>query len=467
MKPLLLSSILVGAVLVAYWGSFPGTFHYDDFPLMLGNPHVTDPSFRYADFAEMYGGRPLTAWTFHANYLLGGESALGYHLVSVVLHGIAVILLFHLLLSLGAGPLVSFSTSLLFAVHPALVQSVNYVWARSILLMTVLGLSALLLGKRHYWASLGFWQLAMLSRVEGMLFLVPLALLNRRYLRAGLLIAAVNLAAFAYGFKQYAPAEFAFSHSSWLGYWLQAPASFWHYIQLFLFPAGFSIYHGFSPASPLTGFLSAAGLILLGAALLRCRKTEPELVFSIGWILLFLAPSLLVPNAESVSESRMYAAGAGFCAAAAVALTRMGRAAGSALAPVPNRLAAVLPVMILTLGALAVTVSRHPVWKDDVAIWREAVERVPDQPLARYNLGAALSRVGATAEARKEFEQSSRLNPEDDMSYAGLGFCAETDGQLEEAQQFYETALTFNPENSYAREGLTRLTGSSGGVPRN
>jgi Flp pilus assembly protein TadD len=95
------------------------------------------------------------------------------------------------------------------------------------------------------------------------------------------------------------------------------------------------------------------------------------------------------------------------------------------------------------------------------------VERVPDQPLARYNLGAALSRVGAMAEAREEFEQSSRLNPEDDMSYAGLGFCAETDGQLEEAQQFYETALTFNPENSYAREGLTRLTGSSGGVPLN
>jgi len=100
-----------------------------------------------------------------------------------------------------------------------------------------------------------------------------------------------------------------------------------------------------------------------------------------------------------------------------------------------------------------------------VAIWKEAVERAPNQSLASYNLGAALSRMGATEAARASFERSRRLNPEDDMSYAGLGFCAEVDGQLDEAQRYYETALNFNPENSYAREGLTRLTGSSGGDP--
>ncbi len=465
MKAVFLCSILAVVVVLVYLGSFPGTFHYDDFPLMLDNPHVTDTPFHYRDFVEMYGGRPLTIWSFHLNYLFGGRSPLGFHLVSVALHGVVVILLFRLLMALGLGVPVAFSASLLFAVHPALVQSVNYVWARSILLMAAFGLLALLVGRKHFWAGLVFWELAILSRVEGMLFLVPLLLIDRRYRRAGFPILGLNLAAFLYGLQKYAPSEFAFSYPSWLDYWMQAPVSFWHYLQLYLVPTGFSIYHGLPPVASWVAAVASIGLILLVLAALRFRDSQPELALATGWVFIFLAPSLVVPNTEGVSESRMYAAGIGFCVAAAVGLTRLGRSLGARWKTAPRWATAVLPVVLVAFGYTAVSASRHSVWGDDVAIWREAVDQTPNQPLASYNLGAALSRVGATDEARASFERSRRLNPKDDMSYAGLGFCAEADGLLDEAQRFYETALIFNPANTYAREGLARLTGSSGGDP--
>ena len=56
------------------------------------------------------------------------------------------------------------------------------------------------------------------------------------------------------------------------------------------------------------------------------------------------------------------------------------------------------------------------------------------------------------------FLASSKLNPNDDMSYAGLGYCCEMSENWECAADWYSTALKLNPENHYAAQGLTRVS---------
>ena len=106
--------LVTGAV---YLNSFPAAFHFDDYALILESPLVTE-NFDYGIFLEQYGGRPLTLWTFHLNYLVSGPRPWAFHLVSVLLHLAVVLLLFRLILDRFQHPGLALTTALLFGLHP-------------------------------------------------------------------------------------------------------------------------------------------------------------------------------------------------------------------------------------------------------------------------------------------------------------------------------------------------------------
>lgn len=451
--------LLLGTVAVAaYSASFPGAFHFDDHPLMLENPRVTSPSFDYASFLELYGGRPLTLWTFFLNYRLFGASPAAFHAVNVLLHALAGIFLYLLIRGWKLRWGVALSAALIFILHPAQAQTVDYVWARSLLLMAVFGLGSLLLVRRHPWWALLVLQLAVWSRADALVFLVPLILLDRRVLKPGLALAGFDAACFVYGFLLVSPAEFAWNHPGWLGFWLQAPLVLLHYLGWMVWPGRFSIFHGPTTADAL--YLAIAGGILAAlavAVLVSGRRLIPAWL-GIGWAALFLLPSVLIPNSEPFSESRVYVALAGIALAAAWAVWEVAENLGERFRrPFLNRVLAVSVLAGLVIPATVTTQSRHRVWADDVALWREAVGREPDAVLPNYNLAVALSNRGRTDEACRYFTRGVNLNPRDDMSYSGLGYCAEVNGQINRASEYYSQALSLNTGNDYAREALHRL----------
>lgn len=459
MKHLSICLLLGVVVLGAYWTSLPGAFHFDDLPLMLENPRVTAPSFDYGSFAEMYGGRPLTLWTFHLNYRWFGADPAAFHAVNIGLHALAGMLLYLLVLRWFSNVGLAVAASLLFLLHPAQAQIVDYVWARSILLMAVFGLGALLLlVRRHPWWALLCLQLAVWSRAEALVFLVPLILVDRKILKPGLAIAAADLVCFAYGFVLASPAEFAWNYPSWLRFWLQAPLVLLRYLGWMVWPDQFSVFHGnaVERALPLLiggGFL--AGLIALTRV--AGRRLRPVWL-AVGWTCLFLLPSVLVPNSEPFSENRVYVALAGVAVVAAWMIREAAVLVGGRfrMSQFEHGIA-VAAVAVLSIGAFTMTQNRHGVWADDVLLWREAVRSAPDAVLPSYNLAVALSNRGRTAEACTYFARSVDLNPQDDMSYSGLGYCAEVNGQINRATEYYSQALSLNTGNDYAREALDRL----------
>ncbi len=234
--------VCLGAL--AYGNSFPGAFHFDDFELMLESPRVAGEDFDYELFLNHYGGRPLTLWTFHVNHRWSGEDPAAYHAVSLFLHLLAGVLLYRAASSLGLGQGAALLGAAIFLVHPLQSQPVNYVWSRSLLLMSVWSLVSVLTIKKSPLIGLGAFQLAVWSRSEA-LFLAPLLLvLNRRWWWAPVILGCLNLLGLYQGVLQEEPSEFGPAYTDSAGYWRAQPWAFMRYLSFMIWPSGLSVDHG-------------------------------------------------------------------------------------------------------------------------------------------------------------------------------------------------------------------------------
>ena len=132
--------LLVLLALIAFGGATAGAFHLDDYSLFV-NPDIANPDGWWRLWAPLQT-RPLTNLTFWLNYQIDGRAAVGYQLVDLALHLLAVLLLFDVLKRLMGAP-AAFIAAAIFAVHPLQAEAVNYIFARGTLLATVLCLASL------------------------------------------------------------------------------------------------------------------------------------------------------------------------------------------------------------------------------------------------------------------------------------------------------------------------------------
>ncbi len=442
-------ALLVVATTLTYWNSFPGAFHYDDYPLMLQNPYVTE-SFPLTAFLDHYGGRPLTLWTMHHIYHLFGADAGCYHLFSIILHALSSALLFTLTLRLFGRLELSFIAGLLFALHPLQSQTVNYIWSQSVLLMSCFSLAAMILASRLPWAGLLFFQLAVWSRADALAVTPFLIGLNPSRWRLWTTGALINFAALVYSMVSYSPTEIAWNHADATAYWLAQPVVFWKSLGLMFWPLSLNLDHDIGQPDRETVILAAVALIGLCALAYWWRRKRSVEVLGFLWILVAYAPSWIIPNSDLFSESRLYLPFAGF--SLAVASFLVGR----------NDLKSWFwrvwgMTLLLTSLAVPLTLARNEVWQNDVTLWEDAASKSPNKARAHYNLGAALARGGALDRAEASFSRALEVNPRDDFAYAGLAYCAERRRDWVKARELYRGALCLNPDNDYAREGLERV----------
>jgi hypothetical protein len=444
--------------ILAFLNSFPGEYHFDDYPLVLENQRVINSKFDYTAFLENYGGRPLTFWSFWMNHRLFGNNPVSYHITSLLLHSGVILVLYFLVLQWRNDRILAFFTALIFAIHPSQAQAVNYIWSRSMLLMALFCLISLKWAKRYPWVSVVLFQVAIWSRFEAVIIAIPLSFINPKKATVYFSITTVNLLFLGIGIYLHKPVEFAWTHPDPFGYWLQALTALWWYLGHMIWPITYSIYRGGFSFAPLAEIVSGLAWLILIGFLWKFRKTNRAPVIAIAWTLLFLISSLIVPNAEVVNESRTYLAFAGIAFLAAWILVQ-GIYYLNRLIGFDKRLLPVLLAGALSILFLPVTHWRNSVWQESVLLWAEAIAANPNHFHAYYNLGSAYARNGQLEAAVQAFQESSRLNPNDDMSYAGLGYCCEMSQDWQCAARWYSIALSLNPGNQYAAQGMTRISG--------
>ena len=138
-------ALLLGATLLAYLPALQAGFIWDDDSYLTTNPTVQSP----AGLASIWIDRaanpqyyPLTFTSFWIEHRLWGLEPFGYHLVNVLLHALAAILLWQVLRELELeGALLA---AALFALHPVAVESVAWITERKNTLSAVFYLGAAL-----------------------------------------------------------------------------------------------------------------------------------------------------------------------------------------------------------------------------------------------------------------------------------------------------------------------------------
>jgi tetratricopeptide (TPR) repeat protein len=136
---------LLAVMLVAYWPALHAGFIWDDDDYVTHNPTLGSIHGLYRIWFEpgaVPQYYPMVHTTFWIEHHLWGLNPVGYHLVNVCLHFLAVVLLWLLLNRLRIpGAWVACG---LFALHPVMVESVAWVTERKNVLSAVFYLSAML-----------------------------------------------------------------------------------------------------------------------------------------------------------------------------------------------------------------------------------------------------------------------------------------------------------------------------------
>jgi len=102
----------------------------------------------------------------------------------------------------------------------------------------------------------------------------------------------------------------------------------------------------------------------------------------------------------------------------------------------------VFTVIISSLTYL--TYERNKVWMNDVTLWKDSVEKAPDNARAYNNLGRAYGALGRDREAIEAFKKALEILPNYALahmnmavSYGKLGMNAESEFEYREAMRFY------------------------------
>lgn len=515
-------AVLLGAASVAvYSNTLDVPLVFDDLAAIVENPAVKSLE-AFAASGSWWTPRFLALATFAIDGSIHGGRLAGFHVANLAVHAAAVLLVYALGRTLLSAPrfasswlapnasLVSLAAAALFAVHPLQTQAVTYVVQRTASLAAAFYLASAVCYLRwrldrarlRRW---GWFAAALLAAVAAVFtkqntLTLPLvlSLLEAGFVEDRLRVRVAAVAPFfavvAVALPWLDPrdtialvaAEAAGRGvGSWLAYALTQCRVLAIYLGMLLVPVGQSIDHALpASASALEPGVLAGGALLAalgGAGLwLFARPGRQDVAWRLvglgvlWWFVAHGVESTVFPIADVMVEHRVYLPSVGiflsFAALAAIAQRAIAGRAPSLRAAPPFLVGAA--VLLLAGGAHA----RNEVWRDEVALWRQASERSPWNARAFNNLGAALLRAQRPAEAIAAHEAAIRLRPAYATAYWGLSKAQRAAGRIDRAEASLATARRLAVEEQVAlartlmesgdwRPAVVELTNAVAGAP--
>jgi tetratricopeptide (TPR) repeat protein len=472
------------AVFLVYQPAWRGGFIWDD------DAHVTKPELRswhglYRIWFELGATQqyyPLLHSAFWVEHNLWGDATLGYHLVNILLHAAAAVLVALVLRRLSVPG--AYLAAALFALHPVHVESVAWITEQKNTLSAVFYLGAMLVYLRFdqarktslYWWALGLFVLGLMSKttaaaLPAALLVIfwwqrgrlswhrdvrPLAPFFVLGLLAGLLTAWVE--------RKLIGAEGAAFDLTLVERCLLAGRAIWFYLGKLFWPTDLIfIYPRWQVSQAVWWqylFPAAALLLLAGLWALRRRWRGPlaGLLFFVGTLLPALGFCNVYPFLYSfVADHFQYLASLGVItlASAGVALL-LGR---WGLWRRPAGYAACL-ALLATLGTLTWRQSR--MYSDIDMLYLTTIDRNPGCGMAYNNLGMILQSRAKIDEAMAYYQKAMKFQPNYAPAHANFGAILGARGQFDAAMACYRKALEIQPGFVVAHNNMGELLARQG-----
>ncbi len=461
-----------------------GFVSFDDDWYVYNNSYIKDGftrqsiawAFSFADQVAQTGNwHPLTSLSHILDVQLFGLNAQGHHFANVLLHTVNTLLLFLALQYMTAKTWRSAFVAALFALHPLHVESVAWVSERKDVLSTLFWLLTMF---SYAWyarhPSVGKYVLTLAAFAAGLLAkpmlvtlpfvlllldywplgrfqLVPVDTFEKRRNVGRLIIEKIPffiLSASACVVTMLAQqSTWAVATSEELplkARLLNVPISYVRYIEKMLRPANLAFLypHRGSDTSVWLAGLSAAFLIILSIAVIyfwRKRKYVP-----VGWLwyLGTLVPviGIIQVGRQAMADRYTYTPLIGLFIIVSWGASDL--LAGSRYSR--KILSAAAAVVLLSLSILSWR--QIAFWRDDIALYKRAVDVVPDNSWACQLLGNAYLKAGRFDEAVNSYNQSLRLAPGSVEVLNDLGYALLQQGKLDEAITLYQKMLPPMPD---------------------
>ncbi|MEC7640870.1 MAG: tetratricopeptide repeat protein [Nitrospinota bacterium] len=492
--PKTISSIFLITLLafLAYFGTLKSPFIYDDEHAIVHNPHIQ----RLDHFQETVSmghieNRPFVLLSYAINRELGGLNVMGYHLLNLLLHIFASILLFFLmaeLLSLESPTSRSrlknlpLAVALIHTFHPMAVESVAYLSSRSSLLVTLFFLLSFL-----YWLRfLGRWgesrfsikNVYYLVLVGGFFFLgassketiATLPLIGAVYFWlkfsetpprkkvSAILLILLPLAIYMI-YRTTLVGNPFFIHTDAASYKMDRAAYFFTQLGVIVFYYGLKlllpINLNLEPDIKMVSGLGdpvtfiAAALILLLVCYLNFEKSR-LVKFAFIWAAVNILPtSSFIPIKQLAVEHRTYLPGLGITIL--IGMWILNRQFTTWLAK------PVLPCFLFLLSLL--TVQRGLDFRSEIFLWQDTAQKSPRKALVHNNLASALIKQKQYKQALQAVEKALSLDPQNISANNNKGHINYQMGRYPQAQEIFDRLIGFGVETSkvYHNAGMARV----------
>ncbi len=461
---------LLALLVAAYANHFQNGFHFDDDHAIVSNPYVRSLRFvpRFFHDATTFSVlplnqtyRPIVQTTFAFDYRIGRYDPRAYQVDTFVWFVLLVAAFAALARALTADTTAALLAAAVFALHPAIADTVNYIVQRGEIVAAFGVVAGLLLYVKSgtarrtgiYLVPVVFGMLAKQTAAAFPFLLAACASVYERRIRTRDVVVAfgVTLGASVWIVLQ-TPATNAAASAEPLRYMLTQPFVALRYATAFVLPIGLSVDYGWTlvdgardPAL-YAGFAFVIVLTAIIVALAR-RGSTRTIAFGLAWFLLAQLPTALVPLTEAGNTWRMFLPFLGLALAS-------GSAAAQAFALVSRRprslvfkgCVAVLIGFVL-LAETAGTRARNAVWRSDEALWRDAAEKNPENGRAWMNYGVALMARGDYAGALDACERALPLAPGYPLLHVNLGVAYGAVGRRADAQREFLAAQQLAPDD--------------------
>lgn len=477
-------NFLIGAALIALvWGVFGqtarfGFVNYDDPLYILQNPTVRSGLSRHGmawAFTHIHSQNwhPITSISHMLDCQLFGLNAGAHHLVNVLLHTIAAVVLFFALNKMTGLLWRSAFATALFAIHPLRVESVAWISERKDVLSGVFFMSTLAAYAWYarqpttlrYLFALVLFVFGLMAKP--MLVTLPIILLLLDYwplgrfngslhalrrllvekipflaLSAASCVATLVVQNLALGATAQLPLRWRI---------INAVVSYAEYFRQFFWPLRLSPFY-IHPENRLPVWqiaLACIFLVAISAIAIRLRPKRPYLIVGWCWYLVMLLPviGLVQVGLQGHADRYTYLPHIGLCIAITWTIGDL-----IARAKSPALISFASAGVIIALAFLAWRQTAH--WHDTESLWRHALTIEPDNDVAHAGLAGILLTRGKIDEAIEHYQRAIALRPGNAAAQHGLAMAFAGEHRTEEAIEHWQKSLSILPNNIEALNHL-------------
>ncbi len=473
---------IAGMIFIVYFTTlFSGIVYLDDNVLVVNNyvynknlsnlPHTfVEDIFRSpAGTGSFY--RPVLRQSFMFDAQFGQNSVIFMsHLSNLVMHVLAIILLFIFIQKLNVRKDLAFLFSIFFGIHPLTSQTVAFIPGRNDSLLAIFVFLSLILFLKYIeskkwkylFAHILFMTIALFTKETGAV--LPFVCISYLAIFIGYKQIWIDLRKYIWllvGWAISFSGYFVMRHlvlKTFVGnadyhvipaIYNNIPSLLPTIGKIFL-PFELSVFPILKDMTMVYGILSL--LLIAIWCLLTKNKAYKYILFGSSWFILFILLTLIKPTdtTPEFSENRIYIPMFGFI------FILLGLGSIELKNFVYKKYLLIAGILIPILILSSITIYRNKYYSNNISFWINATETSPSSAFNHNNLGAMYFLDNKYDQAKAEFIKTLEINPSEKLTNNNLGLIYMNSGDFAKSEQSFVNEIKINPlyDNAYSNLGL-------------